>query len=203
MSELRPFRTKKDKNASRVLLFAKHWHGQKFLFLTLTFTKDVSNCVRKLEFLLRHLRKKQSLEYFCVRTTEGNGAVFHLGLISKFIPYLKIRELWRKLTGAWNISVSYERNFKGLVGELTGQYGVARYSYSKGLIPTGTIAHLDWIKKNLAFCNRFKGYKMFCIRLKKHGDPYLAREETVSCLEKITGRCSSLYTEKEVSFRTV
>jgi hypothetical protein len=201
MSDLRLHRTKADKNAARLLIFSRQWNNQKFLFLTLTFTKDVGDPVRKLEFLLRHLRKKERIEYFAIRTTEGNGAVFHLALVSKYIHHTEIRKRWKALTGAWNINIQYERDLKGFVSELTGQYGAARYSYSQDFVPKGTVSHLNWIKNNTCFQNRFKGYRMFCVRLKKHGNPLKAREETVTCLERIIGRCSSIYTEKEECFR--
>jgi hypothetical protein len=116
MSVLRAIMEKADRRAYRNLTFARHFWNRKFLFLTMTFARMEKHPHRKLARFLAHIRKKRGIEYFAVRTGEGaHGSVFHLALVSKYIHHTEIRKVWEHLTGAWNIHISYEREWDSFV----------------------------------------------------------------------------------------
>ena len=180
MSETRGFRNGQDARAYRTLKFAKVYFGRPFRFVTLTSVRHIPNFSRKLKRLLAHLRKFYFIEYFAVRTSEGNG-VYHLALISHYIDHKEIRRRWESLTGAWSIHISLEKDEKAFVNEMTGQKGVMRYSMSRGFVPKGVQKALKALRKQVQPWQRVIAYKMLARRLKCNGGDlakafYITRE---------------------------
>jgi hypothetical protein len=200
MSALRAIMEKVDRRAYRNLTFARHFWNIKFLFLTMTFARMEEHPHRKLARLLAHLRKKRGIEYFAVRTGEGaHGSVFQLALVSKYIHHTEIRKLWERLTGAWNIHISYEREWSSFVQEMTRQYHVIKYSNSKGLFPKGSQLALDRLSKHFHGNIRILAYRQFAARCRlNNGDVEKAYYQTCTCIRQFHGRCSIIKNRLEI-----
>ena len=199
MSVLRGIMEKADRRAYRTLTFVRHFWNRKFLFLTMTFAKVEEHPHRKLARLLAHLRKKRGIQYFAVRTGEGvNGCVFHLALVSKYIHHTEIRTVWEHLTGAWNIHISFEREWNAFVQEMTRQYHVAKYSNSKGLFPAGSQIALNRLSRDFRSNVRIIAYRQFAARCRlNNGDVDKAYYQTSTCIRQFHGRCSDIKTHME------
>ena len=199
MSVLRGVMEKADRRAYRNLTFARHFWNRKFLFLTMTFASVEEHPHRKLARFLAHFRKKRGIEYFAVRTGEGrNGCVFHLSLVSKYIHHIEIRNVWEHLTGAWNIHISFEREWNAFVQEMTRQYHVIKYSNSKGLYPKGSQAALDRLSRDFRGNVRVLAYRQFAARCRlDNGDVDVAYLQTSTCIRQFYGRCCDIKTRQE------
>lgn len=195
MSVLRPFKTKRDRRAFRLLMFAREYYGKKFLFMTLTNANHHASDrrSRSLSELLKVLRKRSDIEYFSCRTGEGNG-VYHLALISGYLPHQVIRGKWHDMTGAWNTHVSMERSFPAFVREMTGQNGEPRYSKSKNFVPLGVPDALDSLYRLVSPQNRVRSYKQFARRLKASGNLDESRWRASVCCDNFYGMASDLKT---------
>ena len=184
MSELRGFRNGRDARAYRTLMFAKAYFGRPFRFVTLTSSHKIPKFSRKLKRLLVHLRKLHFIEYFAVRTSEGNG-VYHLALISHYIDHQEIRRRWESLTGAWSIHISLLKDERAFVQEMTGQKGVMRYSMSRGFLPKGVQRALRRLRREVQPWQRVISYKMLARRLKRNGgDLVKALYFTLECMSQ-------------------
>jgi hypothetical protein len=190
---------KADRRAYRNLTFARHFWNRKFLFLTMTFAKVEEHPHRKLARLLAHLRKKRGIQYFAVRTKEGaNRNVFHLALASKYIHHSEIRKVWKHLTGAWNIHISFEREWNAFVREMTRQYHVAKYSNSKGLLPLGSRNALNRLSRDFRGNIRLIAYRQFAARCRvDNGDVEKAYLKTSMCIRQFHGRYCDIKTHLE------
>jgi hypothetical protein len=190
----------KDRHQDRKLRFAKEYWKKPFRFVTLTTVERDENLDRKFTRLIAHLRKKHILEYQAVRTDEGNG-VFHVAVVSNYIPYAEIKEAWERLTGAWNVHISLEKNFTAFRKEMTHQYAVARYSHSEGFVPKGVDAYLDRLKSHFQPMHRAPAYRQFARRCRLYDDDVeRAFFDTLLCLSHSTlGWCSDLRTRSVVN----
>jgi len=117
-----------------------------------------------------------------VRTDEGRG-VYHLAVISEYLPWKDIKARWQALTGAFGVTISYERDFMALLEEMTRQNQKRRYSYSQGFLPSGARPAIEAICRHFDGALRFKALKMLARRWKR--PDALAR--TIACIERGPG----------------
>lgn len=82
--------------------------GERCTFLTLTSpSAEMQNypLETSLKVLIARIRKKfGNIEYYAVRTNEGNG-VYHLLFFGPYIPQKWISENWEQLRGAWSVDI--------------------------------------------------------------------------------------------------
>jgi hypothetical protein len=200
MSDLRRYMDKKDRHQDSLLRWARVYWKKPLKFMTLTTAKEEKFLDRKFKRLISYLRRKYIIEYLAVRTDEGNG-VFHVALVSNYIPQKEIKEAWERLTGAWNVHISLEKNFTSFRKEMTHQYAVARYSHSSGFIPQGVPAYLDRLKSHFVAGHRVPAYNQFARRCRLYDDDVeRAFFDTLLCLSHSTlGWCSDLRTRSVVN----
>ena len=82
--------------------------GERCSFLTLTSpNKESQNnpLEKSLNLLIKRIRHRfGNIEYYAVRTNEGNG-VYHLLFFGPYIPQKWISEQWTQLRGAWSVDI--------------------------------------------------------------------------------------------------
>ena len=97
--------------------------GERMSFLTLTSPgKEQQNypLETSLKILIARIRRKfGNIEYFAVRTNEGNG-VYHILFFGPYVPQKWISEQWAQLRGAWSVDIR-------AVGDIVCRRRVSRY----------------------------------------------------------------------------
>lgn len=134
MSKLRAVRqlTRKDKRAIKVLeQGCLRW--QKLRFITLTGVGNHKVTWRKLKSFLKTVMP--DLEYFGVRTAEGQTGVIHLVYAGHSVRYGDLKERWQIISGYWNVHISLVRDTRGIIREMTRQTKVIRYFRSHNWLP--------------------------------------------------------------------
>jgi hypothetical protein len=135
-----------------------------------------------------------AFHYMAVRTDEGRG-VFHLAVVSDYLPWKEIKARWLAITGADRIHISYERDFQALLEEMTRQNQTRRYSYSQGFVPDGSRKAIEALSRHFDGRLRYKALKHLARRWKQ--PDALAR--TITCIERGPGpgRYSDLASRQE------
>lgn len=180
---MRPVLTSDDALARRRLVFARHYHGVPLRFLTLTSRVPRRDFARDLQHLVEYLRIVfGSLEYQAVRTDEGRG-VYHLAVVSAYLPWREIKARWKALTGADRVSISYERDFKALLDEMTRQQQARHYSRSRGFLPDGSRQAIDVVFRHFPGKLGYRAVRMLALRWRAQD----ALVRTLSCIERGPG----------------
>lgn len=140
------------------------------------------------------LQRNGDVEYMATHTDEGRG-VYHLALVSPYLPWSVVREMWKKRTGADRVNISYERNFDAMLREMTLQQEMARYSFSRGFLPDGARKAIEAICCHFRGKIRYQAIAMLARRWRRSD----ALSRTVSCAERIPwGRFCYLSSREEV-----
>jgi hypothetical protein len=165
-------------------------------FLTLT-SKNVRGDVfsRDLEHLIEDLRAVYgSLEYMATRTDEGRG-VYHLALVSDYLPWATVKTRWQAITGASRVHISFERDFHAILEEMTRQQETRRYSFSRGFLPDGSRDAIEAICRQFTGKIRYQAIKQLARRWKAPA----ALIRTQACVERGPGpgRYSDIRTRQE------
>lgn len=127
MSKHRKHATRSDRDAAVQLKAGFARHEGKLRFITLTNCKDMKQWTE-----LKRWIGPRIIEYFGVRTAEGNG-VIHCCYTGVGIRRAELSKQWSKITnGAWNVHISKIVDHQKVLREMCFQHDKQRYFHSQG-----------------------------------------------------------------------
>jgi hypothetical protein len=175
------------------LLFARHYNGEKFRFLTLTTNKDETRTLRErkrwLFLQLRKSKKYKDLEYRATNTLEGNTVCHACVICDNYIPQPYIQKLWGS-----HVHISLERDIRKLLYEMSLQTDHFSYSMSRKFLPGNSMQAIDFLS------TLFRGRlgKKAVIMLARRWDRPDALYKTQECCSRKDGWHCDLHNHLEV-----